>query len=75
MTAVAGLARPMMAQASEKLKLAFIPQENPDKLLGDVHTISAWLSEQMNLPVSGFVNRNRCDGRSFRSARVRLLSR
>jgi ABC-type phosphate/phosphonate transport system substrate-binding protein len=57
------------------LKLAFIPQENPDMLLGVVHTISAWLSEQIGLPVSGFVNRNICDGRYFRSAHIGLLSR
>lgn len=35
--------------------LAFIPQENPEKLLGDVKVISAWLSKQVGVPVRGFV--------------------
>lgn len=43
------------AASSKGLKLAFIPQENPDKLLGDIKTICAWLSEKMDVPVSGFV--------------------
>ena len=37
------------------LKLAFIPQENPEKLLGDIETITGWLSEQVGVPVEGFV--------------------
>ncbi len=37
------------------LKLAFIPQENPEKLLGDVQAITGWLSARMDVPVSGFV--------------------
>ncbi|WP_419904992.1 phosphate/phosphite/phosphonate ABC transporter substrate-binding protein [Kiloniella sp.] len=45
----------VLAAKSDGLKLAFIPQENPDKLLGDIKTICAWLSEQLNVPVSGFV--------------------
>lgn len=41
--------------AEPGLKLAFIPQENPEKLLGDIDLITGWLSDQMGVPVSGFV--------------------
>ena len=43
------------ALAGEGLTLAFIPQENPDKLLGDIKKISAFLSEKIGAPVKGFV--------------------
>lgn len=43
------------AQTETALTLAFIPQENPDKLLGDVEAITAWLSERLGAPVEGFV--------------------
>ncbi len=48
------LAGPAIAQA-DKLRLAFIPQENPEKLLGDIDTISGWLSREIGVPVEGFV--------------------
>lgn len=38
-----------------KVALAFIPQENPDKLIGDIRVISEWLSERLGVPVTGFV--------------------
>jgi len=41
--------------APEGLRLAFIPQENPEKLLGDIPTITAWLAKAINQPVKGFV--------------------
>ena len=41
--------------APDGLRLAFIPQENPEKLLGDVSTITTWLSEAIHAPVKGFV--------------------
>ncbi len=41
--------------AEPGLKLAFIPQEHPEKLLGDIDLITGWLSDQMGVPVSGFV--------------------
>lgn len=41
--------------APDGLRLAFIPQENPEKLLGDISTITTWLSEAINAPVKGFV--------------------
>ena len=52
--AACALATPALAQ-DPTLKLAFIPQENPEKLLGDIETITAWLSEAIGLPVEGFV--------------------
>lgn len=54
--AAAALALPAHSGAkAEKLTLAFIPQENPEKLVGDIETISAWLSEHVGVPVDGFV--------------------
>lgn len=44
----------LRADAS-KLTLAFIPQESPEKLVGDIEAISAWLSERIGVPVGGFV--------------------
>jgi phosphonate transport system substrate-binding protein len=38
-----------------KLTLAFIPQENPEKLLGDIDVITDYLSEAIGVPVEGFV--------------------
>ena len=40
---------------SDRLRLAFIPQENPEKLLGDIKVICDWLSQAMAMPVEGFV--------------------
>ena len=45
---------PALAQ-TDRLRLAFIPQENPDKLLGDIEAITAWLSSEIGVPVEGFV--------------------
>ena len=44
-----------LAATGDKLTLAFIPQENPEKLVGDVKRISAWLSERIGVDVTGFV--------------------
>ncbi|MEX2482212.1 MAG: phosphate/phosphite/phosphonate ABC transporter substrate-binding protein [Gammaproteobacteria bacterium] len=46
--------RPALAQEDE-LRLAFIPQENPQKLLGDIEAISGWLSQEIGAPIEGFV--------------------
>lgn len=44
------------ARAQEPvLRLAFIPQENPDKLLGDIEAITGWLSQEIGVSVEGFV--------------------
>lgn len=48
------LGTPLAAQET-RLRLAFIPQENPDKLLGDIAAITGWLAEQIGAPVEGFV--------------------
>ena len=53
--AAAAVATPALASAGQELKLAFIPQENPEKLLGDIGTITAWLSQELQVPVTGFV--------------------
>lgn len=52
----ATLAVPGLPRAGgEGLTLAFIPQENPEKLVGDISTISDWLSQRIGVPVDGFV--------------------
>ncbi|MDE4063934.1 phosphate/phosphite/phosphonate ABC transporter substrate-binding protein [Phaeobacter gallaeciensis] len=48
------LATPLAAQDTA-LRLAFIPQENPEKLLGDIEAISGWLASKIGVPVEGFV--------------------
>jgi phosphonate transport system substrate-binding protein len=37
------------------LTLAYIPQENPEKLIGDVKVISEYLEGELGIPVEGFV--------------------
>lgn len=51
----AGMIQRTGASTRKELVLAFIPQENPEKLLVDVKAITAWLSETIGLPVRGFV--------------------
>lgn len=48
------LATPLAAQDTA-LRLAFIPQENPEKLLGDIEAITGWLASEIGVPVEGFV--------------------
>jgi len=48
------LGAPALAQ-NPVLRLAFIPQENPQKLLGDIEAITGWLSEEIGVAVEGFV--------------------
>lgn len=43
------------ADTPSELVLAFIPQENPEKLIGDIAVISDWLSSEIGVPVRGFV--------------------
>ncbi|WP_197916020.1 phosphate/phosphite/phosphonate ABC transporter substrate-binding protein [Thiosulfatihalobacter marinus] len=52
--ATALLALPVRAQG-DILRLAFIPQENPQKLLGDIGEITGWLSRATGVTVKGFV--------------------
>ena len=51
----AALAAPNIVQAAQGLTLAFIPQENPEKLLGDIEVVTHWLSDQLGVEVTGFV--------------------
>jgi len=44
----------LLAQ-EQSLRLAFIPQENPEKLLGDIESITDWLGGQLGIPIKGFV--------------------
>ncbi|WP_068117677.1 phosphate/phosphite/phosphonate ABC transporter substrate-binding protein [Tropicimonas marinistellae] len=44
-----------LAAEEGRLRLAFIPQENPQKLLGDIEAITGWLSGEIGVPVEGFV--------------------
>ncbi len=43
------------AGSAKPLTLAFIPQENPEKLLGDIEVVSAYLEKELGRPVKGFV--------------------
>ncbi len=55
-TLAAALALPYPALSqTAPLRLAFIPQENPEKLLGDIDAITTWLSERLGLMVEGYV--------------------
>jgi len=47
-------AGPVLAE-TDKLTLAFIPQENPEKLIGDIDVITGFLSKAIGVPVEGFV--------------------
>ncbi len=46
------------SDSSDGLILAFIPQENPEKLLGDIDEITAYLAEELGVPVQGFVTQD-----------------
>lgn len=48
------LATPLVA-LDRRLRLAFIPQENPEKLLGDIEVVTAWLADEIGVAVEGFV--------------------
>ena len=43
------------AEPKRQLVLAFIPQENPEKLIGDIKAITDYLSKETGIPVKGFV--------------------
>ncbi len=46
------------AAAERPLTLAFIPQENPEKLIGDISEISRYLEGELGRPVRGFVTQD-----------------
>ena len=55
-TALAMIAAAGVAAAAERpFSLAFIPQENPEKLIGDIRQITDYLERELGRPVKGFV--------------------
>ncbi|MEX3009278.1 phosphate/phosphite/phosphonate ABC transporter substrate-binding protein [Hoeflea sp. TYP-13] len=54
-TAAALLVAQPLTAAEPSITMAFVPQENPDKLLGDIEQITAYLSKETGVPVKGFV--------------------
>jgi phosphonate transport system substrate-binding protein len=46
---------PNATKQGKPLVLAFIPQENPEKLIGDITVITAYLEKELGIPVKGFV--------------------
>jgi phosphonate transport system substrate-binding protein len=44
--------------AAQTLTLAFIPQENPEKLIGDVQAITRYLAGETKLEVKGYVTQD-----------------
>jgi phosphonate transport system substrate-binding protein len=46
---------PAVAAEQQTLTLAFIPQENPEKLLGDIEVITDYLADEIGVPVKGYV--------------------
>ena len=65
--AIAATAGPAWASSSREktedaqnppLVLAFIPQENPEKLLGDIAVVSAYLEAELGVQVEGFVTQD-----------------
>jgi phosphonate transport system substrate-binding protein len=56
---VAALACPLAARAAdEPLVLAFIPQENPEKLIGDIAVIGRYLESEIGRKVKGYVTQD-----------------
>lgn len=45
-------------KAEKPLVLAFIPQENPEKLIGDIEVITEYLESELGIPVKGFVSQD-----------------
>ena len=46
------------SEKAKPLVLAFIPQENPEKLIGDIKVITDYLQKEMDMPVKGFVTQD-----------------
>ena len=51
-------ANPEFDPEAAPLVLAFIPQENPEKLIGDIEAITEYLEAEMGFPVKGFVSQD-----------------
>lgn len=46
------------AKKDDTLVVAFIPQENPEKLIGDIEIITEYLQKEMGIPVKGYVTQD-----------------
>lgn len=46
------------SKGDKPLVLAFIPQENPEKLIGDIEIITEFLQNEMGIPVKGYVTQD-----------------
>lgn len=44
--------------SDKPLVLAFVPQENPDKLIGDIEIITKYLEKELGFPVKGYVTQD-----------------
>ena len=44
--------------SQKMLTLAFIPQENPEKLIGDIKKITKYLENEIGIPVKGYVTQD-----------------
>ena len=40
------------------MRLAFIPQENPEKLIGDIEQVTQYLEGELGIPVEGYVTQD-----------------
>jgi len=49
---------PEKDKGEKPLVLAFIPQENPEKLIGDIEVITEYLQNELGIPVKGFVSQD-----------------
>lgn len=57
--AVITIIQPKQASAEDKrLVLAFIPQENPEKLIGDIEKITKYLENELNMKIKGYVTQD-----------------
>ena len=52
------LPAPAAEAAKRPLVLAFIPQENPEKLIGDIRVITRYLSRETGMAVKGYVTQD-----------------
>lgn len=56
--AVIGVRAVENPSSNKPLILAFIPQENPDKLIGDIAIITEYLEKELGFPVKGYVTQD-----------------
>jgi len=56
--AVIGVRSVENSSSNKPLVLAFIPQENPEKLIGDIAIITKYLEKELGFPVKGYVTQD-----------------